>query len=84
LLSVDRLPIESFRFLKLKRFAMDRYPVEKATLSTRGRFVLPKALRDRKQLKPGCKFTWEAVPGGLMMRQIDDSDTQDARRKFPL
>jgi AbrB family looped-hinge helix DNA binding protein len=46
------------------------------TLSSKGQMVLPKALRDQKQWKPGAKLTLEDVPGGVLVKLVE------ARKKY--
>jgi AbrB family looped-hinge helix DNA binding protein len=41
------------------------------TLSSKGQIVLPKALRDRKQWKPGALLTLEDVPGGVLVKLVE-------------
>jgi AbrB family looped-hinge helix DNA binding protein len=41
------------------------------TLSSKGQMVLPKALRDRKQWKPGAQLLLEDVPGGVMVKLVE-------------
>jgi AbrB family looped-hinge helix DNA binding protein len=41
------------------------------TLSSKGQMVLPKALRDLKQWKPGAQLLLEDVPGGVMVKLVE-------------
>jgi AbrB family looped-hinge helix DNA binding protein len=41
------------------------------TLSSKGQMVLPKAMRDLKQWKPGAQLLLEDVPGGVMVRLVE-------------
>ncbi len=41
------------------------------TLSSKGQMVLPKALRDLKQWKPGAQLMLEDVPGGVMVKLVE-------------
>lgn len=41
------------------------------TLSSKGQMVLPKALRDQKQWKPGAQLLLEDVPGGVMVKLVE-------------
>ena len=57
---------------KPKDAVMASNRLEKTTLSSKGQLVLPKALRDRKQWKPGAQLSLEDVPGGVMVKLVED------------
>lgn len=40
------------------------------TLSTKGQLVLPKAIRDRRKLRAGTKFTVEETKDGILFRPV--------------
>jgi len=41
------------------------------TIDRAGRLVVPKALRERYNLTPGCKLEIEAAPDGITLRRAD-------------
>ena len=47
---------------------------DKATLSSKFQISIPKALRERKNWKPGQEFAFLPTPGGIMLVPIPTFD----------
>ena len=45
-------------------------PVETTKVSSKGQVVLPKAIREAKQWKPGTELTVEVRPEGILLRPV--------------
>ena len=45
------------------------------TIDTAGRLVVPKALRERFNLTPGCELEVEAAANGITLRRVDEEPT---------
>ena len=45
------------------------------TIDTAGRLVVPKVLRERFNLTPGCELAIEAAADGITLRRVDEEPT---------
>ena len=57
--------------------------MESSVITTKGQIVIPKAIRDKYQLKPGTKIFFEETSAGIILTQVDANFIKTARGMAP-
>ena len=54
--------------------------VARIRISTRGRVVVPKAIRDKRRWKAGMRLTVEERPDGVLLKQVTKRKVRTTKR----